>query len=129
MRTEYLDRSLTGRKFRLTIEAIQRHDGAILVLLPKGRIESPDIEEFEGSVHERIVNGDLNIIIDLSGVDAIDLAGIRSLLTIAARLVVKHGKLVICGLGNHLAALMRVTAFDQVVEIADSYDDAVRSFR
>ncbi len=116
-------------KCDLTIEAIQRRDGAILVLLPKGRIEAPDIEEFEDSIHERIVSGDLNIIIDFADVEAIDSAGIRSLLSIAARLVVKHGKLVLCGIGNNLGTLLRVTAFDQVVEIVDSYEDAVQSFR
>lgn len=71
----------------------------------------------------------MNIIIDLSDVDAIDTAGIRSLLSITARLVVKQGKLVLCGIGNHLSPLLRVTAFDQVVEIVDYYEDAVRSFR
>ena len=113
----------------MTIEAIQRRDGAILVLLPKGRIEAPDTEEFENSIRERIVRGDLNIIIDFADVEAIDSAGIRSLLSIAASLVIKQGKLVLCGIGNNLGALLRVTAFDQVVEIVDSYEDAVQSFR
>ena len=113
----------------LTIEAVQRRDGAILVLLPRGRIEAPDIEEFENSIHDRIVSGDLNIIIDLANVEAIDSAGIRSLLSITAGLVVKHGKLVLCNLGNNLSALLKVTAFDQIVEIVDSYEDAVESFR
>jgi len=113
----------------LTIEATQRRDGAILVLLPKGRIEAPDTEEFERSVRERILNGDLNIIIDFAQVEAIDSAGIRSLLSIAARVVVKHGKLVLCGLGNNLGTLFRVTAIDQVVQIVESYEEAVESFR
>ena len=112
----------------LTIEAAQRRDGAILVLLPKGRIEAPDIEEFENSVHDRIVSGDFNIIIDFADVEAIDSAGVQSLLSIAARLVVKRGKLVLCGLGNNLSALLKVMAFDQVVDIVDSYEDAVKSF-
>lgn len=113
----------------MTIEAIQRRDGAILVLLPRGRIATPDIEAFENSIQDRILNGDLNIIIDFADVEAIDSAGIRSLLAIAARLVVKRGKLVMCGLGNNLNAFLKVTAFDQIVEIVDSYEDALESFR
>lgn len=111
------------------LEATQRHDGAILVLLPKGRIEAPDIEAFEQSIQERILNGDLNIIIDFEAVEAIDSAGIRSLLSIAARVVIKHGKLVFCGLRNNLAILFRVTAVDQVVSVVDSYEEAIDSFR
>ena len=123
-------RPIRGRsRYDLTIEAIQRRDGAILVLLPKGRIEAPDIREFENSIHDRIVKGDLNIIIDFADVETIDVAGIRSLLTIAARLVVRHGKLVLCGLGSNLGALLRVASFDQVVDIVDSYEEAVESFR
>ena len=113
----------------MTIEAIQRRDGAILVLLPKGRIEAPDIEEFEKPIQERIRNGESNIIIDFGGVEAIDAAGIQSLLSITARLVIKRGKLVICGLGTNISTLFAVTACDQVMEVADSYDDAVKSFR
>ncbi len=113
----------------MTIEATQRRDGAILVLLPKGRIEAPDTVEFERSVRERILSGDLNIIIDFAQVEAIDSAGIRSLLSIAARVVVRHGKLVLCGLGNNLGTLFRVTAIDQVVQIVESYEEAVETFR
>lgn len=113
----------------VTIQAIQRHDGTILVLLPKGRIEAPDIEEFEKPIQERIRNGESKIIIDFGDVEAIDNAGIQSLLSIAARLVIKRGKLVICGLGANISALFSLTACDQVVEIVDSYDDAVKSFR
>ena len=113
----------------MTIEAIQRRDGAILVLLPKGRIETPDIEEFERPIQERIRNGDLNIIIDFEEVEAIDSAGIRSLLGIAARVVINHGKLVLCGLESNLATLFRVTAVDQVVPVVDSYREAVDRFR
>ena len=123
------NRSLINPTHHLTIEAAQRRDGAILVLLPKGRIEAPDIEEFENSVHDRIVSGDFNIVIDFADVEAIDSAGVQSLLSIAARLVVKRGKLVLCGLGSNLSALLKVIAVDQVVDIVDSYEDAVKSFR
>ncbi len=99
------------------------------MLLPKGRIENPDIEKFERSVHDRISNGEVNIIIDFEEVEAIDPAGIRSLLSIAARILIKQGKLVLCGLGNNLGTLFRVAAIDQVVPIADSYQEAVANFR
>ena len=97
--------------------------------MPKGRVEAPDIGEFEQSVRERIRDGDLNIIIDFKEVEAIDFAGIRSLLGIAARVVVKQGKLVLCGLGNNLGVLFRVAAVDQVVPIVNSYEEAIDSFR
>ena len=113
----------------MTIEATQRRDGVILVLRPKGRIETPDTEEFEKPIQERIRDGDSKIIIDFGDVEAIDAAGIHSLLSIAARLVIKQGKLVICGLGTNISTLFSLTACDQVVEIVDSYDDAVKSFR
>ena len=113
----------------MTIEATQRHDGAILVLFPKGRIEAPDVDEFVKSILERILNGDLNIIIDLEEVEAIDAAGIQSLLSIAAKLVVKHGKLVLCGLRNNVFTLFKVTSCDQVVDIVATYEEAIESFR
>ena len=113
----------------MTIEATQKRDGTILVLLPKGRIEAPDIEEFEKPIQERILNGELNIIIDLAEVEAIDTAGIHSLLAIAAKLVIRQGKLVLCGLGKNVLAIFKVTSSDQVVQIVDTYEEAVESFR
>ena len=113
----------------MTIQSLQRHDGAILVLLPNGRIEAPDIEEFEKPIQESIRNGDSNIIIDFGEVQGIDSAGIHALLSIAARVLVRHGKLVICGLDTDIRALFSVTSCDQVLEIVDTYDDAVKNFR
>lgn len=113
----------------LTVEATQKRDGSILVLLPKGRIEAPDIEEFEKPIQERISNGELNIIIDLAEVDAIDTAGIHSLLAIAAKLVIRRGKLVLCGLGKNVLAIFKVTSSDQVVQIVDTYEEAVEILR
>lgn len=112
----------------MTIQAIQRRDGAILVLLPKGRIEAPNIEEFEKPIRERIRNGDSNIIIDFAEVEDIDSAGIHSILSVAARVLIPRGKLVVCGLSANIRTLFSVTSCDQVVEIFDSYDDAVESF-
>ncbi len=99
------------------------------MLIPEGRLEAPDIEKFEKSIQERILNGDLNIIIDFGKVEAIDTAGLRSLLGIAAKLVIKHGRLVLCGLGNNVLALFRVTSSDQVMEVVDTCEEAVESFR
>ncbi len=113
----------------MTIEATQWRDGAILVLVPRGRIAAPDIEDFERSIRSRIHNGDHNIIIDLEEVEAIDAAGVRTLVAIAASLVVQSGKLVLCGLANNLLKLFRLTACDQVVLIVDSYEEAVESFQ
>ena len=113
----------------MTFEASQKRDGTILVLLPKGRIEAPDIEDFEKPIQERISSGELNIIINLEEVEAIDPAGIHSLLGIAAKLVIRQGKLVLCSLGNNVRALFKVTSSDQVVHIVDTYEDAVDSFR
>ena len=113
----------------MTVEATQKRDGSILVLLPKGRIEAPDIEEFEKPIQERISNGELNIIIDLAEVDAIDTAGIHSLLAIAAKLVIRRGKLVLCGLGKNVLAIFKVTSSDQVVQIVDTYEEAVEVLR
>ena len=113
----------------MTIQATQRRDGTIFVLLPRGRIEAPYIEEFEKPIQERIRSGDSNIIIDFGDVEAIDSAGIHSLLSIAASLVIRQGKLVVCGLGANIRTLFSLTSCDQIVEIVDSYDDAVKSFR
>lgn len=113
----------------MTIEASQRHDGAILVLLPKGRIEARDIEQFEKPIWDRIRNGDRNIIIDLEDVEYIDAACVQSLLTIAAKLVINRGRLVICGIRANALALLKLTSFDQVVRTVETYEEAVASFR
>ena len=113
----------------MTLEATQWQHGAVFVLVLKGRIEAADVEDFEKPIQDRIQAGDLNIIIDFQEVETIDLVGIRSLLRIAARVVVRHGKIVICGLGDNLAALFSVAAIDKVVKIFDSYEEAINDFR
>ncbi len=113
----------------MAIEASQLRNGAILVLQPKGRIEANDAGAFVQPITEHIENGERNIIIDMAEVEAIDTAGVHSLLSIAAQIVIRQGKLVLCGIDNNMLTFLKLTSFDQVVEIADTYEDALKGFR
>ena len=99
------------------------------MLIPKGQLEASDVEGFELPIHEQISHGDLNIIIDFSNVDAIDTLGVHALLSIAAKLVIKNGKLVLCDIQKNVLSLLKLTACDQVVPIEDTYEDAITHFQ
>ncbi len=111
------------------LESTQMRDRGILVLMPSGQLAASDVQDFETPIHERILNGDLNIIIDFSNVDAIDTLGIHALLSIAAKLVIKNGQLVLCDTQSNVHSLLKLTACDQVVPIVDTYEDAVAHFQ
>ncbi len=113
----------------MTLHASQRREGEILVLEPKGSIETPHVKEFEKSIHDGIEAGNSKIIIDMREVEAIDTAAVRSLLSIAARLVARRGRLVICGLGSEIIALFTITAFDRVVRVVDTHEEAIASLQ
>ena len=116
----------------MTIEATAERDGgrdgAVLVLEPSGRLHAEDVEALEQPIRDSIRSGNRNIVIDLRHVESMDSAGIRALLTIAARIMINRGELRLCELNDGIYTLFTATDIDQVVDIVDTCDEAVASF-
>jgi anti-anti-sigma factor len=101
------------------------HDDA-LVLQPAGRIDGGTAGAFETDSLALIEAGMAHIVIDLSLVDYLSSAGLRSLLIIAKRVRSNGGSASLCGLGSNVAEVIAVSGFDSIFGVFPDAESARR---
>jgi anti-sigma B factor antagonist len=70
----------------------------------------------------------IQLVIDLSQVEFIDSTGFGIFLNCVKRLGERDGELKICGLSDKLAALFRLMAFDRLMDIYKTPEEAIAAF-
>ncbi len=99
-----------------------------LVLTVSGRMDAVTAPEFEKSVSELIAQGEKNFLIDLSALEYISSAGLRSILASAKRLKEQNGKLVFSGLQGHVKEVFSISGFHGIFKIHDTEAEGLKDF-
>jgi anti-sigma B factor antagonist len=100
----------------------------ILVVKPlTKRIDAAFASEFKNIISDRINSGNVNILLDLSGVDFVDSSGLGAIVYIL-RALGGRGSLVICGLKETVSTLFRLSRMDKIFRIYASEDEALINF-
>jgi anti-anti-sigma factor len=92
------------------------HDDA-LVLQPLGRIDGGTAGAFETASLALIEAKTAHVVIDMSDVDYLSSAGLRSLLIIAKRVKSDGGVASLCGLAGNVAEVIAVSGFDSIYRV------------
>lgn len=98
--------------------------GDALVLKVSGRMDAVTAPEFEKECDTHITAGAKKIICDLSGLEYISSAGLRSILASAKKLKAAQGEIAFCCLQGMVQEVFSVSGFSSMFKIADSADDA-----
>ena len=98
-----------------------------LIISLKGRMDAVTSPEFEKSLKELIEAGENNILINLSGLEYISSAGLRSILTIAKLLKAKEGKILFSGLQGPVKDVFNISGFGSIFKIYDSEAAALKA--
>jgi len=109
----------------MDIEVAEERDGAALVLLPVGRLDSANARSFESIVMERVDGGEQRLLVDFSRLNFISSSGMRVLLMAAKKLHASQGKLVLCAMPDHIQEVFRISGFDQIIPIRDTRESAL----
>ena len=99
-----------------------------LVLTVGGRMDAVTAPELEKSLSEFIVQGEKNFLINLSALDYISSAGLRSILACAKRLKEKDGKLVFSGLQGHVKEVFSISGFHRIFKAYDTDAEGLKDF-
>ena len=89
----------------MNLEQELRND--ILILRPRGRLDSSSSPELERVVTEQLDSGIQRLVFDLSGLDYISSAGLRVVLLAGKKLRTSKGKLVLVGLRDMVREIVR----------------------
>lgn len=102
-----------------------RKEEKVLVVSVTGRMDAVSAPDFDTQVEERVDKGETNLVLDLSGLDYISSAGLRSMLTLAKKLKTKEGDLVLFGLQDVVNEVFEVSGFSTIFEIFGSLEEAM----
>ena len=102
-----------------------RKEEKALVVSVTGRMDAVSAPDFDTQVEERVDKGETSLVLDLSGLDYISSAGLRSMLTLAKKLKTKEGDLVLFGLQDVVNEVFEVSGFSTIFEIFGSLEEAM----
>jgi anti-anti-sigma factor len=97
----------------------------IFVVGPRGSLDSITSGTFERELFEKIDAGSTKLLIDLSNLDAIGSAGLRSVLRVARRIEACGGRISFCSLNRQVAEVFDISGFSSILDIQPTYDAAV----
>ncbi len=102
-----------------------RKEEKAMVVSVTGRMDAVSAPDFDKQVEKEIDKGETYFVLDLSGLDYISSAGLRSMLTLAKKLKSKEGGLVLCGLQEMVTEVFEVSGFTTIFEIFGSLKEAM----
>ncbi|MDD3311573.1 STAS domain-containing protein [Pseudodesulfovibrio sp.] len=101
-----------------------KKDGALVVAV-EGRMDAITTTEFDAQSQTWLADGEKKVIADLSGLEYISSAGLRSILAAAKQLKGSGGQLVFCGLSGMVEEVFNVSGFAAMFTIHKTLDDAL----
>jgi anti-anti-sigma factor len=100
-------------------------NGEWLIIYVKGRIDAVTAPEFESKLTNWINEGEINLIVDVGGLEYISSAGLRSILGTAKRLKSKSGNFVVSSLRDMVKEAFDISGFSTIIPISDTVESVL----
>ena len=106
----------------------QRVEGDVSVFLPEGRIDSLAADEMDQALQTAMAGGNHKIVVDLSGVDYISSAGLRSLAGVLVKSRAEGGDMKLAALNKRVTRVFNIVGFDLLMSVHDTPEAAIADF-
>lgn len=110
----------------MRLEAFDRGD--VTVFRVSGEFNIDSVARFNETVAERIAQQHRDFVVDLSGVTAIDSAGLEALTALQRRCEEQLGLLRIAGADATVRKILEITRLDRSLTLCDSTQEALGAF-
>jgi len=107
------------------VEFSNSRHGDKLVVTVAGRMDAITAQEFDTQCRQWLAAGDTRIIADLSGLEYISSAGLRSILSAAKQLKAAQGSLAFCKLSGMVEEVFVVSGFAAMFTIHPTLEEAL----
>jgi len=101
---------------------------AVVISLKDKMVGGPDAEEFNNLIHKFIDDNKKNIILDMGGLKFVNSSGIGIIIRGYTTVSNAEGKMVLANLTDKTKGLLSITKLNQVFELYETVDDAVKGF-
>lgn len=96
-----------------------------LVIKVSGRMDAVTAPEFEKTVNTWIDEDEKCFVVDLSSLEYISSAGLRSILVIAKKLKTINGKILLAAMEESVNEVFEISGFNSIIPIHDSVKSAL----
>jgi anti-anti-sigma factor len=101
----------------------------ITVLELKGKLNAGNtLLSLENEVRKLVEQKPTKFVVDISGLEYLDSAGIGALLAFSSATAAGGGKMVLAGAKGRIRNLLSMTQVDRIMNLADSADAACQAF-
>ena len=107
------------------MEIYRNKEEGMIIVSVKGRMDAITSVDFEKNFTEWISNGENHFLIDLSEMDYISSAGLRSILKISKQLQMRNGKMIFAGLQDSVREVFRISGFETIFQIRKTMEEAM----
>ena len=95
------------------------------VVAVSGRLDTNSAAEFDGKLQQVMAQGDHRLILDLSRLEYVSSAGLRSVIAAAKIAGSRGGRLCCCGLAGVVKKVFDVSGFTSLLPVFETLDDAL----
>ena len=106
----------------------QRVEGDVTVLLPEGRIDTLAADEMDQALQAAVAGGSHKIVVDMSGVEYIGSAGLRSLAAVLVKSRAEGGDMKLAALNKRVTRVFKIIGFDLLMSVHDTSEAAIADF-
>jgi anti-anti-sigma factor len=96
-----------------------------LVIKVIGRMDAVTAPEFEKTVNLWIDAGERCFVVDLSSLEYISSAGLRSILIIAKKLKAMNGKILLAAMEESVNEVFEISGFNSIIPVHDTVQSAI----
>lgn len=107
------------------MEFTQTKQGAFTVLAVSGRMDTITAPQFEAACAKCMEGGDKRLVVDMSALEYISSAGLRSILSAAKKLKAQGGDLAFCALSGIVAEVFAVSGFTKLMPVFPTCQEAL----
>lgn len=101
----------------------------VVILELVGRLDSTSLGQIENRLPDLIESGERNILLDFSGLDYINSAGLRVLILAGKQLKRTGGKIVLCSMQDYIKEVFDISGFSNYFSIIPSQQKALEAFQ
>jgi len=112
------------RRFFMEIIKSGKENNALVVKV-NGRMDAVTAPEFEKTVGLWIDAGEKCFVVDLSSLEYISSAGLRSILVIAKKLNAINGKILLAAIEESVNEVFEISGFNSIIPIHDTVQAAI----
>jgi anti-anti-sigma factor len=98
--------------------------GDVIVIRLEGRLDAASSPNLEKQINSIIDTGHFKIALNFVNVDYLSSSGMRLMLSISKKLKSLEGKLVACNMNEDVMDVIKMTGFQQVLEIYPTEEEA-----